>query len=111
MSKPSKFAKAVTPIQPQEQAAPTPAAPVTSPPAPALAEAEVRTQVVRMLGGRVPDSIFREFNGRKEGAELALGVRKVTNEQSIEALVRALRDPAVLEAWHREVRAVRGEGR
>lgn len=110
MSKPSKFARAVTPIQPQEQPTPTPA-PTASPPAPAPAEAEVRTQVVRMLGGRVPDSIFREFNGRKEEAELALGVRKVTNEQGIEALVRALRDPAVLEAWHREVRAVRGEGR
>lgn len=109
MSKPSKFAAAVKPIQPQEQ--PSQPAPVATPPAPAPAETEVRTQVVRMLGGRVPDSIFREFNGRKEGAELALGVRKVTNEQSIEALVRALRDPAVLEAWHREVRAVRGEGR
>lgn len=71
----------------------------------------MRVEPVRMLGGRVPDSVFRRFSRLKEDAELHLGVRKVTNEQGIEALVRALDDPDARAAWYRALQDVRDSGR
>lgn len=64
-------------------------------------------EVVRMLGGRVPDAIFREFTRAKMDAEADLHVWKVTTEEGLEALVRALRDPAVRERWLEELQVVR----
>lgn len=79
---------------------------------PPLAVPVGRMEPVRMLGGRVPDSVFRQFSRLKETAELQLGVRKVTNEQGLEAMVRALEtDPEARAAWFRALQAVRDAGR
>lgn len=84
--------------------APAPTEPVKPEPA-AAAKAEKPTD--RTLGGRVPDALFREFTRRKADAEEALGVRKVTTEQGLEALVRLLRQEDLRAAWLAEVQAVR----
>lgn len=91
-----------TPETPAPQ--PAPAAPLPTP-APGPREEE------RTLSARVPDSIFREFQRHSTDAELELGVRKVTKEVGLEALVRLLRDPEVRAAWQREVLAVRARER
>lgn len=67
----------------------------------------VQSQTVRMLGGRVPDSIFREFTYLKLGAEPDLQVKRITTEEALEAIVRALRDPKVRTRWLEELREVR----
>lgn len=64
-------------------------------------------QVIRMLGGRVPDPIFREFTYLKLGAEPDLQVKRITTEEALEAMVRALRDPEVRNRWLDELREVR----
>lgn len=66
-----------------------------------------QSQVVRMLGGRVPDPIFREFTYLKLGAEPDLQVKRITTEEALEAMVRALRDPEVRAHWLDELREVR----
>lgn len=71
----------------------------------------VQSQVVRMLGGRVPDPIFREFTYLKLGAEPDLQVKRITTEEALEAMVRALRDPEVRARWLEELREVRRERR
>jgi len=71
----------------------------------------VQAQVVRMLGGRVPDPIFREFTYLKLSAEPELQVKRVTTEEALEAMVRALRDPEVRARWLEELRDVRRERR
>lgn len=71
----------------------------------------VQPQVVRMLGGRVPDPIFREFTYLKLSAEPELQVKRVTTEEALEAMVRALRDPEVRSRWLDELRDVRRERR
>ena len=63
---------------------------------------------LRMLGGRVPDSLFKEFQYAKMAAESATGIRRVTTEDAVAAFVRMLRDPEVLERWHEELKDVRG---
>lgn len=63
---------------------------------------------LRMLGGRVPDSLFKEFQYAKMDAESATGIRRVTTEDAVAAFVRMLRDPEVLERWHEELKEVRG---
>ncbi|MGY2897303.1 hypothetical protein [Deinococcus sp. UYEF24] len=73
--------------------------------------AAVQPQVVRMLGGRVPDPIFREFTYLKLSAEPELQVKRVTTEEALEAIVRALRDPEVRARWLEELRDVRRERR
>ena len=70
-----------------------------------------QTQVIRMLGGRVPDPIFREFTYLKMGAEPDLQVKRITTEEALEAMVRALRDPEVRTRWLQELREVRRERR
>lgn len=80
-------------------------APVSPSPVPSAAEP------VRMLGGRVPDSIFREFQYAKLEAESALGIRRVTTEEAVEAFVRMLRDEDVKARWREEVSRVRREKR
>ncbi|MCD0155959.1 hypothetical protein [Deinococcus sp. 6GRE01] len=66
----------------------------------------------RMLGGRVPSSVFSEFQGYKDELQAAHRLRrKVTTDQGVEALVRLLRDPEVRAAWQREVLAVRARER
>ena len=62
---------------------------------------------LRMLGGRVPDSMFKEFQYAKMAAETATGLRRVTTEDAVAAFVRLLRDPEVLERWHEELKDVR----
>ena len=62
---------------------------------------------VRMLGGRVPDSIFREFQYAKLEAEDVTKVRRVTTEEAVEAMVRLLRDPEVKAKWMDEVAEIR----
>ena len=64
-----------------------------------------------MLGGRVPDRIFREFQRQKMAAEETMGVRKITTEEGLEALVRMLRDPELLTSWIETLRVVRQERR
>ncbi|WP_407543636.1 hypothetical protein Q0M94_27465 (plasmid) [Deinococcus radiomollis] len=71
----------------------------------------VQPQVDRMLGGRVPDPIFREFTYLKLSAEPELQVKRVTTEEALEAMVRALRDPEVRSRWLDELRDVRRERR
>lgn len=71
----------------------------------------IQPQVVRMLGGRVPDPIFREFTYLKLGAEPDLQVKRITTEEALEAMVRALRDPEVRTRWLEELRDVRRERR
>ncbi|RJF74620.1 hypothetical protein D3875_03505 [Deinococcus cavernae] len=61
----------------------------------------------RMLGGRVPDSLFKEFQYAKMAAETATGIRRVTTEDAVAAFVRMLRDPQVVENWHQELLEVR----
>jgi hypothetical protein len=68
-------------------------------------------EAVRMLGGRVPDPIFREFTFAKLSAESDLHVRKITTEEGLEAMVRALRDSEVREKWLAELQEVRKERR
>jgi hypothetical protein len=84
-------------------------------PEPEVKEAPVapaaQPQVVRMLGGRVPDPIFREFTYLKLSAEPELQVKRVTTEEALEAMVRALRDPEVRARWLEELRDVRRERR
>lgn len=65
----------------------------------------------RTLGARVPDSIFREFGKQRTQAEMDLGIRKVTTEVGLEAMVRLLRDPKIRAAWQREVLDVRSRDR
>lgn len=74
--------------------------------APAAAPAQP-AEDIRMLGARVPDSIFREFQRDKSRAEEEAGVRKITTEQGLEALVRALRQPAVWAVWQDELSKMR----
>lgn len=88
---------------------PEPAMPAPVPAMPA--RPPVPREEERTLSARVPDSIFREFARRRTDAEEHLGVRRVTGEVGMEALVRLLRDPAILAAWHAEVQAVRGQER
>ena len=64
-------------------------------------------EAVRMLGGRVPDSIFREFNRQKVVAEEELSVRKITTEEGLEALVWTLRQPEVRKEWLQALQEVR----
>lgn len=87
-------------VEPSEPAAKVPAVPTA-----------VQPQVVRMLGGRVPDPIFREFTYLKLSAEPELQVKRVTTEEALEAMVRALRDPEVRSRWLDELRDVRRERR
>lgn len=117
MSKPNKFAAltslTTSPVAAPEPApAPAPAAtlqPVT-PPAPAAPVAA--PELTRMLAGRIPDSAFEEFQDLKRAAGRAMGVRRaVTNEEGLEAFVRALRDPAVMAAWQAQLTQVRQERR
>ncbi|MFC3863148.1 hypothetical protein ACFOPQ_20510, partial [Deinococcus antarcticus] len=61
----------------------------------------------RMLGGRVPDSLFKEFQYAKMAAETATGIRRVTTEDAVAAFVRMLRDPQMVERWHAELLEVR----
>ena len=61
----------------------------------------------RMLGGRVPDSLFKEFQYAKMAAETATGIRRVTTEDAVAAFVRMLRDPQMVERWHEELLEVR----
>ena len=77
----------------------------------AITPQPVQSQVIRMLGGRVPDPIFREFTYLKLGAEPDLQVRRITTEEALEAMVRALRDPEVRARWLEELREVRKERR
>jgi hypothetical protein len=86
------------------KAAPSEPEPSETPAAPAPAP---QSQVVRMLGGRVPDPIFREFTYLKLGAEPDLQVKRITTEEALEAMVRALRDPEVRAHWLEELREVR----
>jgi hypothetical protein len=104
MTKPNKFAGlvAATQSQPQPVAAPEPE-PVPElqiqkprPTAPAAAPSSLPD---RMLGGRVPDSIFREFQKQKMAAEESLGVRRVTTEEALEAFVRMIRTPDGYRQW------------
>ncbi|WP_161884197.1 hypothetical protein [Deinococcus alpinitundrae] len=64
-------------------------------------------ETVRMLGGRVPDSIFREFNRQKVVAEEELGVRKITTEEGLEALVRLLRNAEFRGQWLQTLQEIR----
>ncbi len=75
--------------------------------APEIPAPSAQQQVVRMLGGRVPDPIFREFTYLKLGAEPDLQVKRITTEEALEAMVRALRDPEVRARWLDELRIVR----
>ena len=77
----------------------------------AITPQPVQSQVIRMLGGRVPDPIFREFTYLKLGAEPDLQVRRITTEEALEAMVRALRNPEVRARWLEELREVRKERR
>lgn len=77
----------------------------------AITPQPVQAQVIRMLGGRVPDPIFREFTYLKLGAEPDLQVKRITTEEALEAMVRALRDPEVRTRWLEELRKVRKERR
>ena len=77
----------------------------------AITPQPVQSQVIRMLGGRVPDPIFREFTYLKLGAEPDLQVKRITTEEALEAMVRALRDPEVRTRWLEELRKVRKERR
>ena len=77
----------------------------------AITPQPVQSQVIRMLGGRVPDPIFREFTYLKLGAEPDLQVKRITTEEALEAMVRALRDPEVRAHWLEELRKVRKERR
>ena len=90
-----------------EQSAPVSQSPAPVSPSPVPPAAEP----VRMLGGRVPDSIFREFQYAKLEAESALGIRRVTTEEAVEAFVRMLRDEDVKARWQEEVGRVRREKR
>lgn len=82
------------------QPAPAQAAPVQ----PAAAPPVSRTPAdLKALGGRIPLEVFQEFSQHKLDAERAVRLRRVTTEVGLEALVRLLRDPATLEAWHREL--------
>lgn len=117
MSKPNKFA-ALTTVMTSPVAAPEPVptpAPVAAPPplaVPAPAPQPVAPELTRMLAGRIPDSAFDEFADHKRAASRALGVRRaVTNEEGLEAFVRALRDPAVMAAWQAQLAQVRQERR
>ncbi|TSA82160.1 hypothetical protein FNU79_14175 [Deinococcus detaillensis] len=65
------------------------------------------SETVRMLGGRVPDSIFREFNRQKVVAEEELGVRKITTEEGLEALVRLLRNAEFKSQWLQALQEIR----
>lgn len=104
----NRFADLLGDEAPQAPDAPTPQpAPAPVAPAPAAGPREEE----RTLSARVPDSIFREFQRHSMDAELELGVRKVTKEVGLEALVRLLRDPEVRAAWQREVLAVRARER
>lgn len=114
--------EAATPEPETRSSLPEPAPTVESAPASAstprrpgrpakLPRAGVSVEPSRMLGGRVPDSVFRRFSRLKEDAELELGVRKITNEQGLEAMVRALEDPEVRAAWFRALDAAHGDGR
>jgi hypothetical protein len=89
MTKPNKFAGLVAATQSQPQ-------PVAAPTAPAAAPSSLPD---RMLGGRVPDSIFREFQKQKMAAEESLGVRRVTTEEALEAFVRMIRTPDGYRQW------------
>ncbi len=95
---------AVPQAQDSQAPQPAPAAPLPTP-------EPVPREEERTLSARVPDSIFREFQRHSTDAELTLGVRKVTKEVGLEALVRLLRDPEVRAAWQREVLAVRARER
>ncbi|GAA4012397.1 hypothetical protein GCM10022631_25230 [Deinococcus rubellus] len=64
-------------------------------------------ETVRMLGGRVPDSIFREFNRQKVVAEEELSVRKITTEEGLEALVRLLRNAEFRTQWLQTLQEIR----
>lgn len=119
MSKPNKFA-ALTSLTTSPVAAPEPApapAPVAAPqpvaaPAPAPAPQPTAPELTRMLAGRIPDSAFDEFADHKRAASRAMGVRRaVTNEEGLEAFVRALRDPAVMAVWQAQLAQVRQERR
>lgn len=69
---------------------------------------EVRpAEQVRMLGGRVPDSIFREFQMAKFDAEGQTGLRRITTEEAVEAFVRLLRDEETKAKWVATVAQVR----
>ncbi|WP_104992696.1 hypothetical protein [Deinococcus sp. NW-56] len=105
MSKPNKFADLVAATQQPQAPEPAPAS-RTPAPAPAPVDAPVPEEM-RMLGGRVPDSIFREFQRQKMDAETHLRVRRVTTEDALEALVRMLRDPETQAQWHQMLGEVR----
>lgn len=117
MSKPNRFAGLANlgleqgaQEPPVEAPAPVPAAPPV--PAPAAAEASpAPVERLRMLGGRVPDSVFLEFGHAKLDAESTLRLHRVTTEEAVEAFVRLLRDPDCLEKWHAELRRVHAERR
>lgn len=117
MSKPNKFA-ALTSLTTSPVAAPEPAlapAPVAAPQpvaTPAPAPQPAAPELTRMLAGRIPDSAFDEFADHKRAASRAMGVRRaVTNEEGLEAFVRALRDPAVMAVWQTQLAQVRQERR
>ena len=115
MSKPNKFA-ALTSLTTSPVAAPEPApapAPVAAPqPVAAPAPQPAAPELTRMLAGRIPDSAYDEFADHKRAASRAMGVRRaVTNEEGLEAFVRALRDPAVMAAWQAQLAQVRQERR
>lgn len=105
MSKPNKFAGLVSATAQPQPSAPAPA---VQTPAPAAAPmAAPVPEEMRMLGGRVPDSIFREFQRQKTDAETHLRVRRVTTEDALEALVRMLREPEFQAQWHQVLSEVR----
>ncbi|KQR33146.1 hypothetical protein [Deinococcus sp. Leaf326] len=119
MSKPNKFA-ALTSLTTSPVAAPEVAQvpePVAAPepvdtPAPASIPLGTAPELTRMLAGRVPDSIFDEFQDQKRGVGRAMGVRRsITNEEGLEAFVRMLRQPAMMQAWQMQLAQVRQERR
>lgn len=108
MTKPNKFAGLVAATQSQPVAVPEPEPiserQIQTPPPPVTV-----TLTERMLGGRVPDAVFREFQKQKMAAEESLGVRRVTTEEALEAFVRLLRRPEGYRQWVAAVAEVQQE--
>lgn len=103
-----RFGSALKKREQRQAEEPDPQTPEPTPSADGPGEAEYP----RMLGGRVPSSVFSEFQGYKDELQTQHRLRrKVTADQGIEALVRLLRDPEVRAAWQREVLAVRARER
>lgn len=108
----NKFAGLVAATQAQAQTPePEPTSAPVSMTAPAARASAAQGEATRMFGGRVPESIFREFQVQKMQAEGTLGVRRVTTEEGLEAFVRMLRRPDLLEAWHQTLSEVRQDRR